>query len=592
MSRREVDPCWDMGLGFGKRASKAAKLTLPWEQEAFSFLSDKESDSEVLSLLGHLEPVPLPSPATGSTLQPVAPQVPQPRLRPLGSMSQVDAQSSRQAALGRWSHIVRSAPYLFDVNIVNQVHSAVTSEELGNLDLIFAKKSTNTLLSRASSIHRFVIWALRHFPQEPLAEPLVFLYCKQEQKKRPVGSSVDQFVQALNFCQGTLGLAEPAGNLASSRVKGVAHQCLRKQKAPQQAQALTVSQVQCLERLARRDPKSYESLLAAGFLFKIYARARHSDVDRAVDLFFDFSRDGKEGFVECKVSNPKQTKAAARRNVLLPLVAPASGVGPEPWAEAFYATRKVWGLVLQGSLEGSPLLPEMTADGTLLPCNLSSATASRWLRALLAKEGMFEPENLYKLSSHSCKATCLSWVAKAAVNQLDRTLLGYHSLGSNVSTLSYSRDSLSGPLRELQKVLKSIQLDKFRPDETRSGRIVSDQPAQESTDSSSSSVTSSSEADEEQVIHGASHILALLAGQDDYQFLTNEASMVAHIFKLNSERLLCGRGIFDSLVVTPCLDLDKVRICHTCQVVAEGLLDGKWAKSPKCSRKQETWTVV
>ena len=58
---------------------------------------------------------------------------------------------------------MRSAPYLFDVNIVNQVHSSDTCEELGNLDLIFAKKSTNTLLSRASSVHRFVIWALRHF---------------------------------------------------------------------------------------------------------------------------------------------------------------------------------------------------------------------------------------------------------------------------------------------------------------------------------------------------------------------------------------------------------------------------------------------
>ena len=87
---------------------------------------------------------------------------------------------------------MRSAPYLFDANIVNQVHSAGTFEELDNLDLVFAKKSANTLLSRASSVHRFVIWALRHFPQEPLAEPLVFLCCKQERKKRPEGSAVDK----------------------------------------------------------------------------------------------------------------------------------------------------------------------------------------------------------------------------------------------------------------------------------------------------------------------------------------------------------------------------------------------------------------
>ena len=309
MSRREVDPSWDLGLGFGEKASKTARLSLPWEQGDFSFLATQESDSDVQSLWGRLEPVPIPQAPASSTLQAVVPQVPRPRLRPLGSLCQRDAQSLRQAALARWSHIMRSAPYLFDVNIVNQVHSSETVEELGNLDLIFAKKSTNTLLSRASSVHRFVIWALRHFPQEPLAEPLVFLYCKQEQKKRPEGSAVDQFVQALNFCQGTLGLAEPADTLASSRVKGVAHQCLRKQKAPQQAQALTVKQVLWLEELARQDPQSYESLLAAGFLFKIYARARHSDVDRAVDVFFDFAQDIQDGFVECKCqtrSRPRQ----------------------------------------------------------------------------------------------------------------------------------------------------------------------------------------------------------------------------------------------------------------------------------------------
>ena len=278
--------------------------------------------------------------------------------------------------------------------------------------------------------------------------------------------------------------------------------------------------------------------------------------------------------------------------MLLPLVAPAGGVGQEPWAEAFYKTRKAWGLVLQGSLDGSPLLPEMAANGTLLQCNLSSTTATKWLRALLAKAGKDKPEDLYKISSHSCKATCLSWAAKAAVNQLDRTLLGYHSLGSNVSTLTYSRDSLSGPLRELTKVLKNIKSGKFKPDETRSGRMVDQEGQLDSSTSSSSSASSSSESAEEQVIHGASHILALIADHDQYQFLTNQASMVAHIFKVNSERLLCGRGIFDSLTVDNNLDLARVRICHTCQAVAEGVLAGKWAKGRTASAKPESWTLV
>ena len=39
------------------------------------------------------------------------------------------------------------------------------------------------------------------------------------------------------------------------------------------------------------------------------------------------------------------------------------------------------------------------------------------------------------------------------------------------------------------------------------------------------------------------------------------------------------------------LDLAKVRICHTCQVVAEGLLDGKLAKGRASNSKSEPWTV-
>ena len=91
MSRREVDPSWDMGLGFEARASKAVKLTFPWQRGEFSFLSDKESDSEVQSLFGHLEPVALPQQAAR---QAVSFRVVQPRLRPLDCLTLQDAQSS------------------------------------------------------------------------------------------------------------------------------------------------------------------------------------------------------------------------------------------------------------------------------------------------------------------------------------------------------------------------------------------------------------------------------------------------------------------------------------------------------------------
>ena len=94
---------------------------------------------------------------------------------------------------------------------------------------------------------------------------------------------------------------------------------------------------------------------------------------------------------------------------------------------------------------------------------MSSRDFSRWLRALLSRQ-------------HSMKATLLSWSAKANLPQDSQSLLGYHSLGSNLSTLSYSRDALAGPLRELEDLLQCVRDGRFLPDSTRSGRWVSTLP--------------------------------------------------------------------------------------------------------------------
>ena len=49
-----------------------------------------------------------------------------------------------------------------------------------------------------------------------------------------------------------------------------------------------------------------------------------------------------------------------------------------------------------------------------------------------------------------------------------QTLLAHHSTGA-WSTLAYSRDALSGPLRKLESLLHQVRTGKFCPDSTRSG---------------------------------------------------------------------------------------------------------------------------
>eukprot|EP00439_Symbiodinium_sp_Y106_P054110 s287_g7.t1 len=143
--------------------------------------------------------------------------------------------------------------------------------------------------------------------------------------------------------------------------------------------------------------------------------------------------------------------------------------------------------------------------------------------------------------------------------------------------MSYGRDSLAGLLRVLERVLADIKDGKFRPDQTRSGRWLLDaksasssdapvplplEPAETLTasdsDSSDEDVQSEGSSGEDtQLLQSVSHSLALLAGHDDFQFLSNVRSGIVHISRRDADRLLCGRTIFSGLRVTSTVDFSR-----------------------------------
>ncbi|CAE7038805.1 PPT1, partial [Symbiodinium sp. KB8] len=459
--------------------------------------------------------------------------------------------------------------------------------------------------SQVSSLRRFAAWTVKSFPREPLSESLVFLYCQHVSRTQPDSSAPDQLCQALNFADGVLVLQAPAKELLSQRVQGLAHQCMRKQKPPKQAAALTTEQVLWLQTVAESDDAQYERYIAATFLFMLYARARHSDIRRCREILVDSDADGNPVYIECQVLNPKQTKASQRRNLFLPLVAPAAGIAQTSWALEWLQLRRHLGLVCHGSIVDSPLLPELAADGSLLQTNMDAATASRWLRCLLSKQPGCSPDALLKCSSQGLKATCLSWCMKFPVSDSDQTLLGYHSRGKSASALSYGRDALAGPLRSLEQVLSAVRKGEFKPDSTRSGRWQQCSLTQSSAASSSSVVpasavpdtalpstvsdsdssesaqsSSASSNEEPQQLQSVSHSLALVAGDPGFQFLSNVKSGIVHISRVNDDRLLCGRTVFSSLQKQDVVDFSHTQACITCQSVADGLIAGQWAAIP------------
>ena len=95
-----------------------------------------------------------------------------------------------------------------------------------------------------------------------------------------------------------------------------------------------------------------------------------------------------------------------------------------------------------------------------------SDEASKWLIELLRHSG----DDVKGVSSHSLKATVLSWMAKAGSDPHHRTILGHHPTQKG-SLEVYSRDMLSAPLRTLEDVLRQIRMGALHPDLTRSGHV-------------------------------------------------------------------------------------------------------------------------
>ena len=69
-----------------------------------------------------------------------------------------------------------------------------------------------------------------------------------------------------------------------------------------------------------------------------------------------------------------------------------------------------------------------------------------------------------QLSSHSLKATLLSYFNKWGGSLASSELLGYHVNKEHQSALNYTRDCVSGPMREWVRMLDNINTGAFCPD--------------------------------------------------------------------------------------------------------------------------------
>ena len=364
-------------------------------------------------------------------------------------------------AIRRWVHLLEA--WDGEVKIVSCLNKCGTFKERAQILVdIFYNKAPSTLMKRCRGLARITNYFVDRGMPFPCSEDQFYSYLNVERNNNSPPSRLKGIFEALVFSRHVLGVVEFQHLIDSRRCLGACGNDpfhIVKQASP-----LTVKQLVKLHSVLESGDEDWDRLFAGMALYCIYARSRWADAQHAEEIIYDFSHDGSMAYIETPVAVHKTARAMNLRHQFLPLVAPATGVTGANWGLQWKEVRDRFNL----SLEYQPLMP--APDGQFKPTirPLGSDEAGRWLRYLLQPSGA--EAALGRVSSHSMKATCLSYLAKRGINHQDRRILGHHVSGERM-TLSYSRDAASRPLRVLERVLREIRVGTFDPDSSRSGRI-------------------------------------------------------------------------------------------------------------------------
>ena len=473
-------------------------------------------------------------------------------------------------ALQKWRALLQVKPAAFGICrlVMEDIFSLCSDDHLTNtLEDIVSMKSTRTILKRAMDLTRFVSWCQRiGVIPFPVQEHRVYQYVREYLTS---ASAPNTFKEALRFAGGLFQLEGALESAMSPRVLGFCNKAKASKAPTKQALVLTVRQVECLERLVTSGSDPVDSIMAGYCLFCLNGRARWNDAQFPVKFSMDRCTDST-GFLQADVRLTKTSTSAEKKAMLLPVTSIIDGIRDRDWADAWLAKRKACGLTTPG--DGTPLMPEVLVNGRFGAAPLRTSEASRWIRELFINSG-WTSSAVKEISTHSLKATTLSWAAKHGMCLQSRTILGYHVLSSEMTTLHYSRDALSGPLREMQGVYDDIRSNIFKPDESRSGYFTvarnrkSNQQSKTKSDSESSSSSSGPESSDESELSDNELLGEAIVSEDpasgEYKRrkLTVDESVPIYMHKrwhtLHARhktvetKLACGRPVSDAYTLFP-----------------------------------------
>ena len=204
--------------------------------------------------------------------------------------------------------------------------------------------------------------------------------------------------------------------------------------------------------------------MASNLLLALYGRCRVSDLNFVHEVLHDVS--GGSGFLEVSTRYHKSARSAQQKALLMPIVMSSSGVADLPWIHSWISNRKACGLATSGLVQGALMPAPCLGDRvTWMKRPLSPGEVTNILKGFLSSD---DPA----LSSHSLKATTLSWASKAEIPREQRRILGRHSSAVQGADSYYSRDISIGPVNSLLKVINMVKDGTFMPDASRANYFL------------------------------------------------------------------------------------------------------------------------
>ena len=384
----------------------------------------------------------------------------------------VDSDGLRQRALVKWR-------VLIEQDLLSSRTGTMIAAMCENLDSeesiaetitdVFACKATATLFKRANSFCQYLEWATNSLIERPMlcTEIVVYNYLKFLRSSGAAPTKASAFVQSLNFAKHVIGLQCSSDTTESARIRGAVRTSLLNKRMLKQAEALYVTDMEILEDTARYAPCVRDQVASGHFCFESYCCGRHTDTNNVEELMVDVD-EFWYGFLEGSICKHKTATTAEKKTKFLPHIAPSIGVRDYSWAKSWLEARDKMGMQVGKNI---PLLPAPDSQGGWTSRPLTAGEATCWLRDILTAGGS-DPAHVSRVSSHSMKATLLSWGAKRGLMIDIRRLLGHHLPPGDLSAINYSRDAMTAPLQAVVNLLAEIRSGTFLPDNPRSSRIV------------------------------------------------------------------------------------------------------------------------